>query len=551
MSMQKKIALYMRLSKEDEDAKEESNSIRTQRILLRRFAEEHFKDGRIIEFQDDGYSGVSMDRPGVTAMLELVKESALDCIIVKDFSRFSRDYIELGTYLEQIFPFMGVRFISVNDSYDSEACSGAIGEMDISFRNLMYDLYSKDLSIKVKSSLAAKKGQGQFISANCPFGYEKAPGDKHRLVIEEDEAEIVRRIFRMATEGKTSTQIARTFNKERIKTPIEFKLEKGKTSREAKGDKFAWEGSTICAILKNETYTGDMVYGKTYKEHIGGRRCLKPRSEWKIYRNHHAPIISRELFEEIQQGRGGGKAQDRRNLHPLSGRLSCGCCGRNLHIRKGVNPYFTCPSLYDNPREGCIRKANAMFLEQVCLYELQQHLEQCAERDSLLEERRRELGQRLEEMKAERWGLQAQLQGLKKRKVEIYERYAETKISGAKGCESFGVEVRRSSEEKGNERFKESERTRENEKVRANDGAEADFQDSLAVINSKVKETEARLSEMDSLMDSIEEELSQKQGVESLEAYLGISELTKEVVQRFIQKIVVKGEEDVVISWCD
>nr|WP_300835250.1 recombinase family protein [uncultured Acetatifactor sp.] len=157
MNRQLKVALYMRISKEDEDImekgnsaeerhsigerhsmeerqsmekecfKEESNSIRTQRILLRSFAEEHFRDSKILEFKDDGYSGVTLERPGVSAMLELVKESVLDCIIVKDFSRFSRDYIELGTYLEQIFPFMGVRFISVNDNYDSEAGSGGAG----------------------------------------------------------------------------------------------------------------------------------------------------------------------------------------------------------------------------------------------------------------------------------------------------------------------------------------------------------------------------------------------------------------------------------------
>lgn len=539
MNGQKKIALYMRLSKEDENAKEESNSIRTQRLLLRRFAEEHFKDGRILEFQDDGYSGVSMDRPGVAAMLELVKKSALDCIIVKDFSRFSRDYIELGTYLEQIFPFMGVRFISVNDNYDSEACSGAMEEMDVSFRNLMYDLYSKDLSVKVKSSLAAQKRQGQYISANCPFGYEKAPDDKRRLVIEEDEAEIVRRIFRMAMEGKTSTQIAKAFNKEGIKTPIEFKMEKGKTSRKAKGDTFAWKGSTICAILRNETYTGDMVYGKTYKNHVGGRKRILPRSEWKIYRNHHAPIISRELFEEIQRGRGGGKARDKGKLHPLSGRLICGGCGRSLHIRKGLNPYFCCPSLYDNPMEGCIRKANAMFLEQFCLYELQQHLEQASERDSIWMERRQELEQRLEELKAERWRLQAQLRGLIKRKVEVYERYAETRLGRAGRCESPGEESGKHSEEKWKERSREHE------------GTDAELRDSLGIINSKAEETACRLSETDSLIDSIETELVRKQGGENPEMYLGISELTQEVMQRFIRKIVVKGEEDVVISWCD
>lgn len=532
MDRQLKVALYMRLSKEDEDimemrhSMEESNSIRTQRILLRRFAEEHFKGSKVLEFKDDGYSGVTLERPGVSAMLELVKESALDCIIVKDFSRFSRDYIELGTYLEQIFPFMGVRFISVNDNYDSEACSGGAGEMDISFRNLMYDLYSKDLSVKVKSSLAAKKERGQFISANCPFGYEKAPGDRHSLVVEEDEAEIVRRIFRMTLDGMTSSQIAKVFNKEGVKTPIEFKLEKGRISRTAKGDKFAWHGSTICAILRNESYTGDMVHGKTYKEHLGGRNRIKPRSEWRIFRNHHAPIISRELFDEVQKGRGGGKPWRTRQSHPLSGRLVCGCCGRNLHIRKGLNPYFCCPSLYDNPMDGCIRKANAMFLEELCLYELQRHLEQLSDKNAVWEERRRGLGQQLEELKRERRRLQLGMQSLEKQKIETYERYAEK-------CNN-GVPWKKGISERNGE-----------------DADKDAGEDSLAIVNGKIAEAEARLSEMDCQMDSIETELAKKMGAEGMESYFGISELTGEVVQRFIRQIIVKDEQDVAISWCD
>ncbi len=574
MNRQLKVALYMRLSKEDEDImekgnsaeerhsigerhsmeerqsmekecfKEESNSIRTQRILLRSFAEEHFRDSKILEFKDDGYSGVTLERPGVSAMLELVKESVLDCIIVKDFSRFSRDYIELGTYLEQIFPFMGVRFISVNDNYDSEAGSGGAGEMDISFRNLMYDLYSKDLSVKVKSSLAAKKERGQFVGANCPFGYEKAPGDKHSLVVVEDEAEIVRRIFRMTAEGMTSSQIAKAFNKEGVKTPIEFRLEKGKASRRAKGDRFAWQGSTICAILRNESYTGDMVHGKTYKEYLGGRNRVKPRSEWRIFRNHHAPIISRELFEEVQKGRGGGKPRRTGQRHPLSGRLVCGCCGRNLHIRKGLNPYFCCPSLYDNPGDGCIRKANAMFLEELCLYELQNHLEQLSDKSAIWEERRRELGQHLEELKRERRRLRLRLQSLKKEKMEIYERYAEKWNKGISGNEGIpwekGIPGKKSIPEKSG--------------VSELNGEDADKEageDSLDAMNGKIAETEARLSEMDSRIDSIEAELARKQGAEELGAYLEIPELTGEAVQRFIRQIVVKDEQDAAISWRD
>ena len=143
MDSQYRIALYMRLSKEEGNPEEESGSIRTQRILLRGFVEAHFEGYRLYEFRDDGYSGTNLNRPGVSGMLDMVRASALDCIIVKDFSRFSRDYIELGSYLEQIFPFMGIRFISINDHYDSDRCMGHAGELDFCFRNLLYDLQQR------------------------------------------------------------------------------------------------------------------------------------------------------------------------------------------------------------------------------------------------------------------------------------------------------------------------------------------------------------------------------------------------------------------------
>lgn len=515
MDRKLRIAIYMRLSKEDEEVKDESSSIRTQRILLHKFAEEHFEGCRIFEFQDDGYSGTNLNRPGVRSMLELVKKSALDCIIVKDFSRFSRDYIELGSYMEHIFPFMGVRFISVNDNYDSEKCSGRMGEIDQSFRNLMYDLYSKDLSIKVKSSFSAKKERGQFISANCPFGYEKVLGDKHMLVIEEDEAEIVKKIFQMTMEGRTSSQIAKVFNKEGIKTPIEFKLEKGKTSRIAKGGRFAWRSSTICAILRNEAYTGDMVYGKTYKDQVGGKNHIRPRSEWKVFRNHHAPIISREVFEKVQKGRGGGKNSNTGNRHVLSGRLVCACCGKNLHIRKGLNPYFCCPSLYVNPMEGCIRKVNAMFLEQFVMYELQQHLENLSDLDRAWEQRKKELGQHLEKLKRDRGATQTRLHALTMQKMEIYERYAEEK--GGKQSTEINKEVH----------------------------------DSLSSINGTISELESQLMELDSSLETTDAVLAKKHSVEGVAAYFGLSELTQEVVNKFIRKIIVTDEQHIEICWID
>lgn len=378
-----RIAAYMRLSKAETSfpgseavkwrgEKDESNSIRMQRLLIEEFVKAHFESYILTEFWDDGCSGTNFNRPGVQAMLEEIKRANLDCVIVKDFSRFSRDYIELGAYIDQIFPFMGIRFISINDGYDSAACDGGIGSLDISFRNLLYDLYSKDLSVKVKSSFAVKRENGQYISANCPFGYTKAAEDRHKLLIEEQEARIVRRIFEMAMEGMTSTQIARTLNREGVKTPAALKQEKGKLKKAPKGEGFFWSSSGICRILRNEAYSGAMVYGKYYKKEVGGSNHLKSRDTWRVMQDHHEPIIDREVFEVVQRKRGGSRVRQTGKKHPLAGKLVCESCGRHLYLRKGANPYFCCPGLYDAPGEACVRRANAMFLEQYILYEIQQ-----------------------------------------------------------------------------------------------------------------------------------------------------------------------------------
>lgn len=365
------VAAYLRLSKEDHKGKSESNSITAQRALLRKFAAENFSDYDLLEFCDDGYTGTNFERPGMRQMLECVKSSKVNCILVKDFSRFARDYIALGSYLEQIFPFMGVRFISVNDNYDSEAYQGRVTDIDINFKNLLYDLYSKDLSQKVRASLAVKKGQGKYVSANSPFGYEKDPKDRHALLVAEDEAEVVRRIFALTLEGYTSVEIARLFNQALVKTPIEFKIEKGRTSREPKGGKFLWGSSTICQILRNEVYIGNIAQNKYKKDFVGGKNHLTPREEWAISYSHHEPIIDREAFYKVQKMRGRKRGRQHMPSHPLTGMLVCGCCNKNLRFRTGLNPYFTCNNRYTNAMGQCVGKVNAMFLEQYVLFEVQ------------------------------------------------------------------------------------------------------------------------------------------------------------------------------------
>ncbi len=371
-----RIAVYMRLSKTDEIVRKESNSICMQRILIRKYIASHFAEYVVMEYQDDGFSGTNFKRPGVQRLLDDARNEKFDCVVVKDFSRFGRDYMEVGSYLEQIFPFLGIRFISINDHYDSGSLHGNTADLDVNFKNLLYDLYSKDLSQKVRTSLRTRKENGQYVSAHAPFGYEKAPDDRHMLIICEEEAAVVREIFFLALQGVTSSQTAKKLNLENVPTPVEFKIRKGTTFRKPKGDKFYWSSSTVCSILRNPVYAGDVEYGKTEREQVGGRNVLKAREQWKIIRNHHAPIIAREDFDEVQKSRGKIPGKTRKSRHPLIGRTVCGCCKRNLRIKEGMNPYFTCHNRYVTGSEDCVSKVNVMFLEQAVLFRLEEYLGQ-------------------------------------------------------------------------------------------------------------------------------------------------------------------------------
>lgn len=388
-----KIAMYLRLSKEDDRNTQESNSISCQRLLLKEYIEQNFRGEilsdevcqpkacitgcpygcEIFEFVDDGYSGTSMNRPAMQELLRCVRQKKVDCVIVKDFSRFSRDYVEMGFYVEQLFPFLGIRFISVNDHYDSRIVQNQMMGMDLAFKALVNDLYSKDLSGKVISSLHSKKERGIYCSANCPFGYRKKADDKNQVEIVPEEAKVIREIFRLTLEGYSSVDIAKKFHKEKIKTPVEYLAARGVTHRNPLGKEFSWHHTTICKILRNDFYAGDVVYGKYEKDAVRGKNHLKPRSEWKIT-YHHEPIIEREIFEEVQRTRGISKPYQSRKAHMLTGKVLCGECGRALCYRNAKHPYFYCKDRYATGNENCLKKVNIFLLEQILVSALQKEI---------------------------------------------------------------------------------------------------------------------------------------------------------------------------------
>lgn len=372
------IAIYMRLSQDDGYLEAESNSIVNQRQLLHFYIAEHFENYELLEFVDDGYTGTNFNRPGVAELLDKVKEGKIDCIIVKDLSRFSRDYIEIGSYLEQIFPFAGVRFIAVNDEYDSDNYKGDVAGIDTAFKNLLNDLYCKDISVKAKTALRVKKEKGVYANGSCAFGYYKDSKDRHKLLIDEKEAAIVRRIFQMTLDGISSHEIAKQFNAEGVKTPIEYKMERGITFRMPKGVHFEWDGPSICHILRNAAYAGDFVYDKYETPEVGGKPRLKPQSEWKVFKDHHEAIIDRDIFERIQQSRGTKNAV-KYERHPLIGKIECGRCHRSLRIARIKNPYFFCSNRYVSRCEGCVSRINVQFLEQYLLFRLQEEADRQAD----------------------------------------------------------------------------------------------------------------------------------------------------------------------------
>ena len=330
-------AFYIRLSEEDRDLssrpdKAESNSITNQRSLLWEYIRSHeeFAGCTVIEKCDDGYSGVKFDnRPAFTELMELAKAEKINCIMVKDFSRFGRDYVELGDYLEQYFPFLGIRFISVNDGYDSKNFEGTTGGLDVAFKNMIYDFYSREFSKKQKIAWRRMAEKGEYNAACVLYGYQKAADNIHQLVISKEAGSVVREIFSMAASGMSPIRIARLLNEKGIPAPSETQHMQGCQKEWAVyGTKCFWTDNRIRSMIKDERYTGTMVSLKTTSYTVRGKRVKTPPSEWVRVENTHEPLVSYELYLKansvIRQLRFRQSGKKEKNIY------HCGHCGRKL-----------------------------------------------------------------------------------------------------------------------------------------------------------------------------------------------------------------------------
>lgn len=455
----------MRLSKEDNDIayeqKGESNSIRMQRLLLRGYINERddLKELQIMEYVDDGYSGKNFDRPAIKRLLEDVRKNRIQCIMVKDFSRFGRDYVEVGNYIEKVFPFMGIRFIAVNNHFDSITLkTGEVPEMDFSFQNLIYDYYSVENSIKTKTVKNKRRQEGKYMSVYAPYGYLKDPHDKNHLIIDEEAAKQVRDIFVWYLQGKTKADIARILDASGVPTPAEYMTAKGSNYnwrfKESQGK---WCGAIIGRILRNRIYTGTLVSGKVEAIEIGGKQVRnKNEDEWCIIKNTHQPIITEELFEEVgnykktllnhkgikdnedsEDGYNRNK-EDRENRENyqrkvsnslLKGYLRCGGCKHKLTKRSRRKVSFYCRYYYELHNERCIRGYVYQEVIEEIVLDIIKKLVFLAGNPNCLSDVKSQLEQAREcAWKESKYAIEGKIEKLKKDNFLQYERYREGKI---------------------------------------------------------------------------------------------------------------------------
>ncbi len=343
-------ALYERLSRDDE-LQGESNSITNQKALLEQYAKS-IGLPQPTHFTDDGISGTRFDRPGFQEMLRQIEKGIIGTVIVKDMSRLGRDYIMVGQ-LQEMFRVNDVRLIALNDNVDTLR-----GEDDlVPFRNIMNEWYAKDISKKIKSTFKSKGNSGKHVASSAPYGYLKDPEDKNHWIIDEEAAEVVRRIFRMTMEGKGPYQIAQILESEKVLIPGAYLAKKGAGLYQNKvfDNPYHWGSSTIASILKKREYLGHTINFKTAKHFKDKKSHYVSEDNWLIFENTQEPIIDQELFDNVQRVRGNARRYPDGwgEAHPLTGLMYCADCGGKMYVHRVNNgkriPQFTCAAYGKTP----------------------------------------------------------------------------------------------------------------------------------------------------------------------------------------------------------
>lgn len=351
---------YIRLSKEDlKKGKDDSNSVKNQRDLLNDFYQKHIEEFESVsEYVDDGHTGTDANREDFQRLLTDVMSGKINCVVVKDLSRFARNYSDAGSLIDNLFVQMGVRFISLAENVDSFTNPDSVSNIIVPITNVMNDNYCYQTSKKIRQVFDYKRRNGQYIGAFAPYGYIKHPKDKHKLIVDPDAAETVKLIFSLFLQGTSKRAIALHLNEHGVPSPSAYKLLKGLPVSTRGYDEPMWGGRMIHAILTNPTYTGDLAQGrsrvKSYKVH---QIETVPREEWVEVAGTHEAIINYETFDKVQAllKRDTRTSPEGRKVHLFSGFLKCADCGRAVTrcVSKNNHVYYACSTYKNRSRTAC------------------------------------------------------------------------------------------------------------------------------------------------------------------------------------------------------
>ena len=514
------IAKYLRISDEDVDldgkVKQESNSIVGQRALLDDFISKtpEFKGCEVIEELDDGRTGTNFARNGAQRLVELAEQGKVQCIIVKDLSRWGRNYIEVGDFLEQKFPAWGVRFISIGDGYDSANLNHGTSGIDVAFRNLIYELYSQDLSVKCRSAKDAAVKTGKVLATYPTFGYVKDPNDRHKFVIDPVDSPIVKRIFNMAEEGRGIAEIAKILNAESVPTKQMSKQRKGFTKQWGRGD--LWDNSAVQDTLRNECYTGKWIYGKTRTVQVGSHKTKRvPRSEWIVVDDALPRLISDEQFAVVQEKLDAafkGHINRKDGSPPrtiFAGLVKCAMCDRVLDFypRANTSGMFNCKTAKRSNRYDCTTaKIDEADLTEAVLTVLQQQIALSHTQQTSIQDNATQKQKTQKTMFFEIQNLQRLIEQSKQIKIALWEKYRDGSISKEK------------------------------------------FQSESEELSKQVNAYESKAAEMTNKIKTVENDTESKL-TQRLTQLSGINELTRELVLEFVTIIKVYTPERIEITW--
>ena len=514
------IAKYLRISDKDVDldgkTKQESDSIAGQRNLLDDYITKtpDFDSWDVIEEHDDGHTGTNFTRNGAQRLINLAKQGKIHCIIVKDLSRWGRNYLEVGDFLEQKFPAWGVRFISLSDGYDSANLNYGASGIDIAFRNLIYELYSQDLSVKCRSGKDAAVKAGKILTVYPTFGYDKDPTDRHKLIIDPVDSLIVKRIFDMVEQGFGVSEITKTLNNEGIPTKQMSKQCKGFTKKWGRGD--LWDNSAVLDTLRNECYTGKWIYGKTRTVQVGSHKTKRiPRNEWIVVDKTIPQLVSDEQFAVVQaklETSFKGHISKKAGKPPrtvFAGIVKCVMCDRVLDFNPRVNKpgMFKCKTTKRSDRYDCtMSRINEADLSEAVLTVIQLQTALSHEKQAAVLDESSQKQKTQKVTLAELNNLQKLMEQAKHTKITMWEKYHNGCISKDK----FQIESEALSKQ-------------------------------IIAYGEKVAELNANL---ESMVNDTEPKPNRQQIKLS-----GINELSRELVLEFVTEIKVHTPERIEIIW--